>query len=73
MRIAIASSSSAPSTMRSGRRKSSTALPSRRNSGFATTEQRCCSLPLSAMAASIVRLTRSVVRTGTVLFVTTTL
>ena len=52
-RIAIASGSSAPITTRSGRRKSSTALPSRRNSGFDATEQRTPSRPAAAAAAAI--------------------
>ena len=41
MTIAIASASLEPITTRSGRRKSSTAEPSRRNSGFETTENLC--------------------------------
>ena len=72
-RIAIASGSSAPITTRSGCRKSSTALPSRRNSGFDATEQRMPCLPFEAAASTIARCTRPAVFTGTVLFVTTTL
>ena len=72
-RIAIASASSAPITTRSGRRKSSTALPSRRNSGFDATEQRTSLWPAAAAASVMIRRTRSAVFTGTVLLVTTTL
>ena len=72
-RIAIACGSSAPITTRSGRRKSSTALPSRRNSGLDATEHSTLSRPAAAADSLMMRRTRSAVFTGTVLLVTTTL
>src|SRR5262245_17774606 len=59
--------SSQPMTMRCGWRKSRTAVPSRRNSGFDATRA-SCDTPDSASQ----RATRRVVPTGTVLLLTTT-
>ena len=59
--------SSVPMTTRSGFRKSSTAVPSFRNSGLETTANGCLVMP------AIVFLTRAAVPTGTVDLVMTTL
>jgi hypothetical protein len=68
----IARSSSAPTTMRSGRMKSSTAAPSFRNSGLDTTAN-STALPRAASSSAIAAFTLSAVPTGTVLLSTTTL
>src|SRR5258706_1796771 len=57
-RIAIASGSSAPITTRAGRRKSSTPLPSRRNSRFDPTEQGTPSRPAAAWGPATLLLDR---------------
>src|ERR1700685_3230266 len=59
-------SSSTPTTIRSGYRKSTTAVPSRRNSGLDATQKESCGAPLRSKDL------RSdwQVRTGTVLFST---
>ena len=78
------SSLATPSTMRSGRMKSSTAAPSFKNSGFETTAQRSRawpvlaglpskSMPLCCNSLAIAACTRSAVPTGTVDLLTTTL
>ncbi len=67
--IAMARSDDAPMTTRFGRMKSSTADPSRRNSGFETTSKATG----AAWRARMISATRSPVPTGTVLLVTITL
>ena len=67
-----ARSSSAPTTMRSGRMKSSTAAPSFRNSGLDTTAKSTATLRAASSCATASR-TRSAVPTGTVLLSITTL
>src|SRR5918996_5761895 len=64
---ARASSESLPTRMRSGRSESSTALPSRRNSGLHTTVS-----PPSDRCLARISATRAAVPAGTVLFSTTT-
>ena len=66
--IAIACGSRAPITTRSGRMKSPIAEPSRRNSGFDTTEKAC--LPLDSLITFSISCP---VPIGTVDLVTTTL
>ena len=68
----MACSSSAPTTMRSGRMKSSTAAPSLRNSGLDTTAN-FASLPRFASSSATAARTLSAVPTGTVLLSTMTL
>src|SRR5258708_3317030 len=61
----MASGSSAPITMRSGRMKSSTAAPSLRNSGLETIENACFAPRLASVSTTASR-TLSAVPTGTV-------
>src|SRR4051812_42731319 len=63
--MAIARSSSAPTTTRSGRMKSSTAAPSLRNSGLETTEK-STRAPRRFNSSSMARRILSAVPTGTV-------